>query len=118
MEIFHRRITRSSRRTGMKTAWIFVTYHTSHDVIQRLEKEIHDIFHKDYRIYWIDNTDNNKGYAAGVNEGIRRGIQDGAELLIVCNTDISLSHLDKKKFFEGSSHFDIWGLVMRQKDTI
>lgn len=102
----------------MKTAWIFVTYHTSHDVIQRLEKEICDLFHKDYRIYWIDNTDNNKGYAEGVNEGIQKAMSDGAELLVVCNTDISLLHIDKKKFFEGSSHFDIWGLGMKQRGVL
>ncbi|MFZ6034928.1 MAG: oligosaccharide flippase family protein [Patescibacteria group bacterium] len=102
----------------MKTALIFVLYKTSEREVERLKREVKDLGLKDYLMYFIDNSINNRGYAGGANEGIKKALKDGADILIVANTDISLGGLKGKNIFEAAAHFDVYGLAMRQEGKI
>ena len=104
----------------MKTAFIFTLYKTPKSEVERLKKEVKELDVKDYSIYFIDNTENNRGYAVGVNEGIRKGLKDGADLFVVANPDISFNRrsFDGGGLLAGSKNFDIWGLAMRQEGKI
>jgi len=102
----------------MKTGFIFVLYKTPKSEIVRLKKEIKELRITDYKLYFIDNTNNHQGYAAGVNQGIKNALKDNCELFIAANPDISLIALTSPtslSFFDGATHFDIWGLAMKQQ---
>lgn len=102
----------------MKIAVIVTLFHTPQSEVNRLKSEIANLGLIDYRIYWIDNTVSKRGYASGVNEGIRKGVKDKADVFIVCNPDISFKGLTSKDLLDGKRHFNIWGLAMRQKGKI
>ncbi|GIW64862.1 MAG: hypothetical protein KatS3mg092_0795 [Patescibacteria group bacterium] len=101
-----------------KIAFIFVLYKTSKKEILRLEKEISKMGLQNYKIYFIDNTSSNKGYAAGVNIGLKKAINDGFDLFLICNYDISFNNLKIKEILEAGKFFDIWGLAMKQEGKI
>ena len=98
----------------MKIAFIIVTFHTPKTQIIRLKSEIIKLAGSDSEIYIIDNTNNNKGYAAGVNSGLKSAIKDGRNIFIVANPDISFGRLEKQNLMAGGKHFDVWGLAMKQ----
>lgn len=113
----------------MKIAFIFVLFKTPKSEIERLKKEIKGLRLPADRqeLYFIDNSKNNRGYAAGVNQGIRKGLQDGANLFVIANPDISLPDCfsaesagrnDGLPLLEAAGHFDIWGYAMRQNGNI
>lgn len=104
--------------TARKTAVIVVLYKTTQEEINRLEKEIHEMKMSDYSIYWIDNSKNGKGYAAGINEGIRKGLVDGCTLFTAMNPDISLEKLSGKDIEQAANKFDVWGYAMRQEKKV
>ncbi|MCX6730294.1 MAG: glycosyltransferase [Candidatus Roizmanbacteria bacterium] len=114
--------------TETKIALIVVLYKTLQEEKARLEEEIKTIFSsghldstnyvKSFTIYWIDNSTNGKGYAAGVNEGIRAGLEDGCDYFFALNPDISLKGISVKSLFAASKLFDIWGYVMKQGKSI
>ncbi len=97
----------------MKTAFIFILYNTPKSEVNRLRKEAENLI-KGSTVYFIDNTGKNKGYAEGVNEGIKMALQDKTDYIIVSNPDISLASLDSKHFFDASDYFDIWNFAMKQ----
>ncbi|MFZ2206433.1 MAG: glycosyltransferase [Microgenomates group bacterium] len=101
--------------TARKTAIIVVLYKTPQEEINRLEKEIHKMKMSDYSIYWIDNSKNGKGYAAGINEGILKGLIDGCTLFMAMNPDISLEKLSSTDVDQAAQKFDVWGYAMRQE---
>ncbi|VVA43641.1 Polysaccharide biosynthesis protein [Candidatus Roizmanbacteria bacterium] len=102
--------------TYMKTAFIFVLYKTPQSEINRLKTEVKNVGFKDYKIYFIDNTNNFQGYAAGVNQGIKNALKDSCDLFAIANPDICLANLKFPYFFDVSRRFDIWGLSMNQQD--
>ncbi len=102
----------------MKTAFIFVLYKTPKTEVDRLKKEVGEIGLKDFKTYFIDNTHNNRGYAGGANEGIKLALKDKADILVVANTDISLSALKNIDILEATKHFDVYGLRMRQEGKV
>ena len=102
----------------MKIGFIFVLYKTPEEEKQRLMLEIIDLNLPDYKVYFIDNTNSGKGYAEGVNDGIRRALIGNCQLLIVGNPDISLKDINKNELLDGGKKFDIWGLVMKQQGKI
>ena len=110
----------------LRIGFFFILFHTPLNEIKRLKREIKGLGFENYKIYFIDNTKNNQGFAAGVNKGIRMGIKDGADIFVIANPDISIlafsDKLNKLKGYlellEASKHFDIWGLAMRQKEKI
>ncbi len=104
----------------MKTGFIFVLFKTPKSEVNRLKKEVKNCHSRgggnpDYKIYFIDNTNNQQGYAAGVNNGFKKAIKDGCELFVVANPDIKLDTLVKLDQLVKSSPFDIYGLAMRQQ---
>jgi len=105
------------KNENFKIAFIFVLYKTPKEEIKRLKKEIEDLRINNYKIYFIDNRKNNRGYAGGVNIGFKKAIEDGFNLFVVANPDISLKNLSKK-ILEGTKYFDIWGLAMKQEEKI
>ena len=102
----------------MKVAIIFVLYQTPNAEKNRLKEEIKNLGLDDFKIYFIDNSENNKGYADGVNEGIQQALIDNCELLIAANPDISLRNLKANDLLKGGEHFDIWGLTMKMHNRI
>ncbi len=99
---------------GRKVAFIGVLYKTPTREIKRLEQEIKGIGLKSYELYWIDNSTNSKGYAAGINEGIRKGLMDKCELFVALNPDISLKNVTANAIDTISHEFDVWGFGMKQ----
>lgn len=103
-----------------KIAFIIILFKTPKKEVDRLKKEINDLGCRNKELYFIDNTKTGRGYAEGVNKGIRRGLKEKVDLFILMNPDISLSnnlnnltrYLD---FLDGSKYFDIWGYTMKQK---
>ncbi|MBW7960062.1 oligosaccharide flippase family protein [Patescibacteria group bacterium] len=102
----------------MKTGFIFILYKTPPKEKFRLKKEVRELGFSDYQIYFVDNTDTGRGYAAGVNIGIKTAIAEGCKLFVVANPDISLSELTFKKTIQTAKHFDVWGLAMKQENQI
>lgn len=102
----------------MKIGFVIVLYKTPPDELTRLKNQIVALCFEDYETYFVDNTINGHGYAQGVNEGIRRAWQNKCELFIVANPDISFEKLSSRDLMEGSHHFDMWGLAMKQQNTI
>lgn len=103
---------------SLKIGFVFVLYQTPKKEIERLKKEIESLRLKNYQIYFIDNSINNRGYAAAINEGLKKGLKDGVDIFIITNTDISFKKLKNKNFLEGLNHFDILGLAMQQGGKI
>ncbi len=101
-----------------KIAFICVLYKTLQDEKRRLEQEIKKIGAESYVIYWIENSTNGKGYAAGINEGIRQGLLDNCDLFIALNPDISLEGITEETIMNVAKEFDVWGFAMEQNDTI
>lgn len=99
-------------------AFIIVTYKTPRPEIARLEKEIAAIGFQKYKVYIIDNSFNGHGFAAGINEGIQKGLKDGADLFINISPDISFKNLTEKRIKEVTAKFDIAGFAMRQEGVI
>lgn len=102
----------------MKVAVIVTLFHTPKSEVDRLKDEIKNLGFADYHIYLIDNTVTGRGYAGGVNEGIRKGEKDKADIFIICNPDISLKELTANDLLEGKKHFSVWGLAMSQNQKI
>lgn len=101
----------------MNIAWIFVTYHTPQSDIARLKKHLKQMGVPSGNAYFISNDEDNKGYAAALNEGIRRAMADGADLFVTANTDISLDDLSQEDIVNASRRFDVFGFSMRQQGT-
>lgn len=104
--------------THKKTAVIVILYKTTQKEVDRLEKEIHEMKMSNYLIYWIDNSKNGKGYAAGINEGILKGLVDGCTLFMAMNPDISLEKLSNKDIEQATNRFDVWGYAMKQEKKV
>lgn len=54
----------------------------------------------------IDNTQNNRGFGAGANEGVRRALNNGAEWIIVCNQDIVFTKKDVEILKTAFNHLE------------
>lgn len=100
----------------MKTGFIIVLYHTPQHEIERLKNEISHLGFIDYKIYWMDNSKDNKGYAAAINEGLRKGVSDDIELFVILNPDISFGSLNKKIITAPSKYFGMWSFAMHQNN--
>lgn len=97
-----------------KIGFIVILYKTTIDEKRRLEKEIRQVGINDFEIYWIDNSTNGKGYAAGINEGIRKGLVDNCDIFFAMNPDISLVGITADKLLAARDQFDVWGYAMKQ----
>ena len=107
-----------STKESTKVAFIVVLYRTPEKEKNTLEKEIQDIGLQSYSIYWIDNSNNGRGYAAGINEGIRMGLVENCDVFIALNPDISLKTISAEAVFNVTKEFDVCGFGMKQNKTI
>jgi len=82
--------------------------------VNRVSKEIKALGFDDYKIYVNDGIKNNRGYAYGVNQGIKKGLEEDGELFVVFNADISISGLTKKVIIEGLKKYNIFGFTVNQ----
>ncbi len=98
----------------MRVGLIVVLYQTPKRELKRLEKEFIDLGFKDYSIYFIDNTINNRGFGTAVNEGLKKGLKDGVDIFIIANPDISFKNIKANQFFEAGKYFDLWGFSIQQ----
>jgi len=98
----------------MKIGFIVVLYRTPVDETDRLKKEIDSLRFKDFHIYFIDNTDTGLGYSAGVNRGIQKANEDGCDVYIIANPDISFVALTKDDISRLLTHFDLGGFAQTQ----
>src|SRR3989344_9585579 len=101
-----------------KIGFVFVLYKTPESELNRLTREIIDLSLEKYKIYFIDNTFNGRGYASGVNEGLRRAKKDGCTLFMIANPDISLKGINKSKLLAAAAKFDVWGYAMKQQGKL
>src|SRR3989339_2093588 len=102
----------------MKIGFIFVLYKTPESEVKRLKKEVKDLKFTDYKIYFVDNSENGHGYGQGANDGVKKAQKDDCDLFVVANPDISISRLTSGHLLEAGRYFDIWGLAMRQDGKI
>lgn len=101
----------------MKLAIIFVTFNTPESEISRIKNEL-----KSFKIqgtyYVYDGSNDNKGYAYGINKNIKKAIKDKCDVFMVLNTDISFINISTDEINKGLKEFDILGGVMYQKNEI
>jgi O-antigen/teichoic acid export membrane protein/GT2 family glycosyltransferase len=102
----------------MKVGFITVVFNTPQKEIIRLKQEIMCLGFADYQIYIIDNTKNNLGYAAGVNQGIKKALADKADLLVIFNPDISFYQVTCEAILAGIKKFALLGFGFWQNGKI
>lgn len=102
----------------MKICFIIVLYKTPKKEELRLKREIKSLGFKDFKIFFEDNTNNNLGYASGVNAGIKKGLEEKTDLFVIANPDISIRTLKSSYFIETAKHFDVFGFAMEQDGKI
>jgi len=102
----------------MKAVLIIVLYHTPAREVARLKREIASLRWTGLETVFVDNSQSTRGYAYGVNIGLRKACAGTSNLFIVANPDISLSGLSEDEMLEAGNHFDIWGFAMKQQDTV
>ncbi len=100
----------------MKIGFIVVLYKTPQAEIDRIAREIRALKIKDYSLYCIDNSKENRGFAGGVNVGITNGLKDNVDYFVVLNPDIHLPKSIGGELLKGATHFDIWGGAMLQQN--
>ncbi len=72
----------------MKTIAVIVDF-KSHEKVQKLIREIRET--GDIGVIVVDNTQDNVGFAAGVNKGIKMALQKGADRVLLVNPDIRIN---------------------------
>ncbi len=99
---------------------IFVLYNTPEYDVVRVKKETAHL--PGVRMYYIDQSGTQKGYAEGVNKGIKQARVDGCDIYIIANPDISIELLfgiNGSRFLdiieELVNRFDIGGFAMVQE---
>ncbi len=99
-----------------KIGLVFVLYKTPQSEINRLKKEIRELRIANCELYFIDNSENGRGYAAGANLGIKKALNDNCKLFVIANPDISLTKLVTLDLLVLYKKFDIFSLAMRQQE--
>lgn len=101
-----------------KIGFIFILYKTPEKEVKRLRKEVKLLGFKDYKIYFIDNTNRGLGYASGVNIGIKKAIDDRCNLFFIANPDISIVNFYNKDWLKGLNYFDVLGFAIKQDGKV
>ncbi|MFH1827492.1 MAG: oligosaccharide flippase family protein [bacterium] len=98
----------------MRSVFIAVLYKTPKKEIERIKNEFKSLNLVKSKLIFIDNTFDNKGYAAAVNKGIKLASKFKPNVYVVLNDDISFKNLVNKKIFEAYKYFDIWSFSFEQ----
>lgn len=96
----------------MKIAAIIVLFHTEPEDLRNLLREFAHI--KQVTPIVVDQSGTKYGYAHGVNVGLRKAMKQKYDRMIILNPDISIAGISYATLIAGSSHFGIWGGVMKQ----
>lgn len=102
--------------TYMQVAALLVYYHTSaherEEILSQLDKS------GIQKIFAVDNTETNRGYAEGINMLLNQHI-DQADVFLIANIDITLPQRVQNNgvsyLLEAGKSFDIWGFPFVQK---
>lgn len=104
---------------SMHIAVVIVTYKTKKQDLTNLKNRLIKILGENVDFFVTDTTSHNKGYAWGVNQGIRKASEKMRyDSFIISNPDIMLPEVTRKKFLEAESKFDLWGYAFRQRNTV
>ncbi len=98
----------------MKIAVIVVAYKTAEGLLKRLKQNLAQAGLENYKLYFVDNTKQNIGFAAAVNKGIKKGLKNKASLFLILNPDIKIHRLENKEVINSLKRFDIFGGVFNQ----
>src|SRR4030043_2438400 len=85
--------------------------------VARVSTEIKNLGFEDYEILVNDGIKDNRGYAYGVNQGIKKGLMKNADVFVVFNADIFIKNLTKQLIINGLTNFDILGFAVEQDNT-
>jgi len=86
--------------------------------ISRLSGEIKNLGFEDYEILVNEGIKDNKGYAYGVNQGVKTGLEKNGDIFVIFNADISLDKITKKDILAGLKKFDILGFAVKQGNGV
>lgn len=86
--------------------------------LERVKKEIRAMGFANEKIYITDSSKDNRGYVYGLNKAIKKALQEGAEIFITFNPDISFAKISKDQFLKGLEHFDILGYASCQSGKL
>ena len=75
--------------------FVIVTYKPDKEVLGRLKTVL-----EGQSTIIVDNTNNNIGYGAAANQGMRQAFSAGARWVVVCNQDITLTKYGIAHFFK------------------
>ncbi|MFA6005197.1 MAG: hypothetical protein WC775_01800 [Patescibacteria group bacterium] len=95
-------------------AVICVRYRNPQSLVDKLKAEFTNN-RLVFDFYCIDNTYNNRGFAGGVNTGMRQALKKYFDLIIVCNLDIHSLNCSEKSLISAIKSYDIFGGVMIQQ---
>ncbi|MDP3974587.1 MAG: oligosaccharide flippase family protein [bacterium] len=102
----------------MRTSIILVLFKTPKNEIKRLKKEVKSLKLKSYKLFLIDNSKINRGYAGALNKGIKLSKNYNPDYYIFGNDDISFKNLSGKALFDASKFYDLWGFTLKQNGKL
>ena len=100
----------------VKTAGIVVLYKTPRKFIEKAEDSLKLLGCS--KVYFIDNSIFNRGFAQAVNLAAVKALKEGYELLCIANPDIELLEGTSKQIERAALKFDVFGGVMLQDNKI
>ena len=86
--------------------------------VRRIKKEISRLGFKDYRFYLYDGRGKNRGYAYGINQGIKKALKEGCEVFVIFTVDIAFREVNRTVLYNGLKYFDLLGFAMKQGNKI
>ncbi len=98
----------------MKVSIILVLYKTSKADITRLKNEVKSLRLQNYKLFLINNSKINRGYAGAINKGIKLSKKYDPDFYIVANDDISFKNINGINLFEAKNYFELWGFTLKQ----
>ena len=102
----------------MKLFAVIVTYKTPKEQLSKLVKQLNKANLNSKQIYIKDNTRDNIGYAAAVNQGLKKAIKSGYENFVILNPDLKLNKFSLSEIELGFEKFNIFGGVFEQNNQI
>ena len=98
-------------------AAIIITHKEPRQYFRKLKADLNKkIRLTDKQIIEISNANNNIGFPAAVNKGIKKAIAQNYSLFLILNPDLRMTKLSIKEIRNSLKHFDIFGGVLIQND--
>jgi GT2 family glycosyltransferase len=100
----------------MEITPIIVTYKTKESSLQNLKKQLIKSRINAAPIV-INNTNNNIGFGAAINKGIKKALKGNPDIFVVLNPDIKINSLNLTDIQKTAKTLDIFGGEMEQAGT-